>query len=306
MTSTARQAWSSQSIGSRLQHQFFYMAIRLGGRRSAYAFIYPVVCYYMLFRPALRGRTRHYLRRRFPDRTGFTAFRDSFRLSLSFAKVLVDRATTGILGPDSMDVRFVSLRSIQELLSEGRGLILMNAHVGCWQVAMSSIDMLQRPMHLLIKREQGNVDRHFHEHRGLPCPYRVIDPDGFLGGAVEIVQALQRGEIVSVMGDRIFGNDKNTLRIPFLGGEAGFPVGAYKIASVTGAPIAVLFSSKTGPNSYALKLARIIRVPRMQDRRLKGLRPFVQEFVEALEDFVKAHPYQFYNFHDMWRKCVEG
>ncbi|MFO7728854.1 MAG: lysophospholipid acyltransferase family protein [Desulfonatronovibrio sp.] len=300
MSANNTQSWSSRSIASRWQHQFFYVAIHLGGRRLAYAFIYPVVLYYMLFRPALRHRTRHYLERRFPGHSGIKAFTDSFHLSLSFAKALVDRATVGIAGPESMKVRFDSVEKIQELLKQGQGLILMNAHVGCWQVAMSSIHKLDRPVNLLMKREQGDVDRHFHEHRGLSSPYRIIDPESFLGGAVEIVQALQRGEIVSVMGDRIFGHDKNTVKAPFLGKTAVFPAGAYKIAAITGAPVAVMFSRKTGPDSYALELAKVIRVEPMQNRSLENLKPYVFEFAEVLEEYVRKHPYQFYNFHDMW------
>ncbi|WP_035272638.1 LpxL/LpxP family acyltransferase [Desulfonatronum thiodismutans] len=299
-SSGGSSAWSSRSIAARWQHQFFYLAIRLGGRRLAYAWTYPVVAYYLLFRPRIRARTRHYLSRRFPTHTGFQAFTDSFRLSLSFAQALVDRARAGILGPESMAVRFNGFQTLRELLDQGRGLILMGAHVGCWQAAMSGLNRLQVPTHLLMQRDQGDVDRHYHEHKGLESPYRIIDPNGFLGGAVEIVQALGRGEIVSVMGDRIFGHDQNHLDLPFLGESAAFPVGAYKIAATTGAPVAVLFSNKTGPDAYALNLARVIQVPQVRDRRLEALRPFALEFVESLETYSKDYPYQFYNFHDMW------
>jgi len=298
---SSRNGWSSRSIAARWQHQFFYLAIRLGGRRLAYALTWPVVAYYLLFRPSLRGRTKYYLRRRFPGHVGFTAFADSFRLSLSFAQALVDRATVGIIGPKSMDVRFASVQEIQNLLNEGNGVILMNAHVGSWQTAMSSIERLQTPVHLLIKREQGDVDRHYHEHQDGRCPYRIIDPSGFLGGATEIVQVLQRHEIVSVMGDRVFGDDRNTLAVPFLGEAATFPVGAYRIASITGAPVAVLFSHKSGPDEYSLDVNRVIRVPPMKNRRLEILRPYVSQFVQSLETYVRDHPYQFYNFHDMWK-----
>ncbi len=301
MTHSSSKSWSSKSIASRWQHQFFYLAIRLGGRRPAYALTWPVVAYYLLFRPSLRNRTRHYLRRRFPGHAGFAAFQDSFHLSLSFAQALVDRATVGIMGPQSMDVRFGSFQKIQNLLAEGRGLILMNAHVGCWQTAMSGIERLQTPVHLLIRREQGDVDRHYHEHQGGRCPYRIIDPSGFLGGAAEIVQALRRGEIVSVMGDRVYGDDRNTLAVTFLGEAAMFPVGAYRIASITGAPVAVLLSHKSSPGGYTLDLDRIIRVSPVQDRRLETLRPYVSEFVQSLERYARNHPYQFFNFHDMWK-----
>ncbi len=266
----------------------------------AYLFTWPVVLYYMLFRPTLRKRTRHYLDRRFPAHTGLRAFLDSFRLSLSFAKTLVDRATTGVVGPDSMRVRFDTLDEFHKLAAQGKGMILINAHVGCWQTAMSGIHWLQRPVNLLMKREPGDVDRHYHEHRQKDCHYKIIDPEGFLGGAVEIVQALQRGEIVSVMGDRVFGNDKNTLVVSFMGEKAVFPVGAYKIAAATGAPVAVMFSHKTGPDSYAMELARVIRIDCAHGLRLDNLRPYVCEFVRALEEYALRHPYQVYNFHNMW------
>lgn len=305
MTPPSSDRWSSRSIASRWQHQFFYLAIRLGGRRLAYAFTYPVVAYYLLLRADLRARTRHYLKRRFPGHSGVMAMQDSFRLSLSFARALVDRALVGILGPRSMGVRFDQVDQVRNLLDDGRGLILMGAHVGCWQAAMSSIQRLQRPVHLLIKREQGDVDRHYHEHRGLPCPYRVIAPDGFLGGAVDIVQALRRGDIVSVMGDRVFGDDRNTLDAPFLGAKARFPAGAYRIAAITGAPVAVLLSHKSGPSEYTLDLAQIIRVQQTKNRRLEALEGHVLRFSCALEEYVRVHPYQFFNFHDMWKTGEE-
>jgi predicted LPLAT superfamily acyltransferase len=300
MTEEANQAWSSRSIASRWQHQFFYAAIRMGGRKLAYACTWPVVAYYTLFRPTVRARTRPYLNRRFPGHTGLHALQDSFRLSLSFAQALVDRAIVGIMGPDHLAVRFDGFQQMRELLDEGRGLILVNAHVGCWQAAMSSLGRLDTPVHLLMRQDQGDVDRHYHEHRGLKRPYQVIDPSGFLGGAVEIVQALQRGEVVSVMGDRVFGADQNTLAADFLGQTARFPAGPYKIATATGAPLVVFFSRKTGPDSYSLDLARVIRVPRLSGRGMEALRPFVQEFATTLERYVQEHPYQFYNFHDMW------
>jgi len=39
---------------------------------------------------------------------------------------------------------------------------------------------------LLIQREEGDVDPHYYELRGEACPYRVVDPRGYLGGAIEM------------------------------------------------------------------------------------------------------------------------
>jgi len=292
--------WSSRSIGSQLQHQIFYLLIRLGGRRAAYALLYFVVLYYVLLRPAVRGRTFPYLIRRFPQQGGRPRLRDSYRMSLELGKVLVDRAVVGILGPSAMRVEMDGGEKLLELVGEGRGLILMTAHVGCWQVAMSALGFLQVPVNLLMQRETGDIDRHYFEHAGIECPYKIIDPRGFLGGALEMVEVLKRGEILSVMGDRMLGNDQNGVRADFLGAPVRFPFSAYKLASATGAPVAVVLSAKTGPASYELKLYEVIRVPAGLGRGEASFAPHAARFAQGLERFCEEHPFQFFNFFDLW------
>ncbi|MBI5017249.1 MAG: lysophospholipid acyltransferase family protein [Deltaproteobacteria bacterium] len=299
-TAPAEGRWSSRSVGSRLQHGIFYALVRLGGRRAAYALLYPVVAYYALASGAARRRACHYLSRRFPDHRGARRLGDTFRLLLDLGKVLVDRAVVGILGPDELGVRLDGREELLAALGEGRGLILVTAHVGCWQVAMAALGFLGKPVSMLMHREDGDVDRQYFEHAGLPCPYRVIDPRGYLGGALEMLQVLKAGEVLCVMGDRVMGSQRNVLRVPFLGEEAPFPFSAFKLAASTRAPVAVLLSHKSGPASYVLEAGPILRLPEGLGRRDEDLRPYVTQFVEVLERFTAKHPFQFFNFYDMW------
>jgi predicted LPLAT superfamily acyltransferase len=295
------QGWTSRSFGTALQHRIFYFFIRLGGRPAAYLLLYHVVGYYTLFRPSIRGRTAYYLTRRFPGKGRMGRLLDAYRLSLAFGKALVDRAAVGILGPDAMDVTIRGREEMLHLVARGRGLVLMTAHVGCWQASMSALHCLGVPVHLVMRRDEGEVDRHYFEHAGLPCPFRIIDPaEDSLGGTVETMQALKRGEVVCLMGDRVFGSLRNTLHVPFLGEPVRFPLGAFGIAAAAGAPVAVLFSHKTGPRGYELYLAATIEVPEGTGMHGKALRPAVTSFVEALEKFTQDHPYQFFNFYDLW------
>lgn len=294
-----RSAWTSRSIGSKLQHEIFYLLIRLGGRRAAYLLLYFVVLYYVALRPAVRRTTHPYLSRRFPGAP--PRLKDSFRMSLELGKVLVDRAVVGILGPQALTVRLQGKDELLALLAEGRGLILMTAHVGCWQVAMSSLGFLQVPVNLLMQRQDGDLDRHYFEHAGIACPYRIIDPRGYLGGALEMVEVLKRGEVLSVMGDRMLGNDRNGVAVDFFGAPVRLPFSAYKLASVTGAPIAVLLSAKSGASAYEMKIYETIRVPAGLGRG-KVFAPHACRFAAALEHFCTEHPFQFFNFFDLWRE----
>ncbi len=296
-----KKPWSSRSIGSRWQHRFFYSLIRFAGRRAAYALLFLVVLYYVLFRPSARNRSRPYLLRRFPGRNPVARLWDSYRISLEAGKVLVDRAVLGILGPGRFAFDHTGREELLKLAREGRGLILVTAHVGCWQVAMANLGMLRTPINLVIHREEGDVDLLYFEHGRDAAPYRIIDPAGPLGGALEMLHVLKHGEVLCIMGDRAMGSDRSTVAVDFLGGVVQFPFTPYQLASATGAPAAVIFPYKSGAGSYALQVAKVIRVPVNLGRTPGAYRPYADQFVRALEDFVEAHPYQFFNFFDVWR-----
>ncbi len=298
--------WSSRSIGAAWQHRFFYGLIRLGGRRAAYLMLYPVVLYYVLLRPDQRRKGEPYLRRRFPGAGGWQLLRHSFRLSYGLGQALVDRAVVGILGPDSTPVDLGGRRELLAVLAEGKGLILVTAHVGCWQAALAALSHLHQPVHLLMQREEGDIDRHYFEHSGGEAPFQIIDPRGFLGGSLEMLAVLKRGEILSVMGDRLLGSDRNGIAVDFLGAPMVLPISAYKLASASGAPIGILLSAKTGVASYRLRLDGIIRVPPGLGRKAEAFAPYARQFAAALEEFTKLYPYQFFNFYDLWAETEAG
>jgi predicted LPLAT superfamily acyltransferase len=295
-----RRTWSSRSIGSKLQHASFHVLLRLGGLRAAYALLYLVVGWYTLFRPAVRRRGSYYLARRFPGRSFFGRLRDSFRHQLELGKALADRAAVGLLPPGVITASLRERDVLLDLLREGRGLILLTSHVGSWQAMMPALSKLNTPVNLLIQKEEGDVDRHYFELRGEACPFRIIDPRGFLGGAIEMASALQRGEVLCVMGDRVFGEARGMLSVDFLGARAPFPTGPYKIAAATGAPIAVLFSIRTGHATYQMVFAGLLRVPENAGRGARGFRPYLESYVRLLEACVLEHPFQFFNFYDIW------
>ena len=306
MPSMKSTQWSSRSIGSSWQHNVFYTLIRFGGKPAAYSLLLFVVLYYTLFRPEVRNRSCHYLKRRFPGRAPLLILWDSYLLSLGIGRTLVDRAILGILGPENMYVSPDGTSELAELLAEGHGLILITAHVGCWQLAMSNLAALNTQVNLLIHREEGDLDRHFFEHTSEKSPYRIVDPAGYLGGTLEMLQVLKNGELLCIMGDRNMGGEGSTVSVDFLGDPVKIPFSPYKLASATGAPVAVIFPYRSKSGAYELQVAKVMRIPENLGRSARAYLPFAREFVTVLETFVTENPYQFYNFYDMWVKQDEG
>jgi len=298
--SDVKRPWTARSLGSKFQHQIFYTVIRLLGRYGAYLLLVFTVAWYVLFRPSVRQRSSFYLRRRFPRHNAPQRLLDCYKLCLSLGKVLVDRAVVGILGPKKLGCTLSDKEELHALLAEGRGLILVTAHVGSWQLGMASLYELETPVSLLLHRDQGDVDRHFNEHGDQAPPYRIIDPLGYLGGTLEMLQVLKAGQVLCIMGDRVMGGEGSTLTVDFLGGPVAMPFSPYKLASATTAPIAIIFPHTTGSNSYSLKVGGVLRVPPDLGRSPAAYLPYAQQYVQALEAFVRDYPYQFFNFFDMW------
>jgi predicted LPLAT superfamily acyltransferase len=49
-----------------------------------------------------------------------------------------------------------------------------------------------------------------------------------------------------------------------------------------------------------LDLAKVIHVPEGLGRSGEGYMPYISEFVKFLEGYTETHPFQFFNFYDIW------
>ncbi len=297
------EAWTSKSLASSFWHKIFYAAIRFAGRRGAYCLLFFVVFFYTL-RPSVRQRSAVYREKRFGKGSFVRSFWNCFRMHWEFGKILVDRAVMGILGEFVMTPDKEDKQQVADLSTQGKGLILLTAHVGCWQLGLSILQDIKVPLAVVMYKADSDVDRHYFEHQGAQSgpPFSVIDPSGPMGGMIEMMAVLQKGGVVCLMGDRTFGSQKGFVDVDFMGGRIALPVSSYKLASAMNAPIAVAFTRRTGPGRGRIWLSRIIRVPHLTDRETNACRPYAQEFANGLEEYVRKHPFQFFNFFNMWEK----
>jgi len=292
--------WSSRSLGSRWQHRFFYACIRLGGWRLAYGALAFVALFYTLC-PSVRARSAPYLARRFPGQGKWRMLRHALRLNLTFGKVLVDRATVGIMGgitgQGRADSDPLDVARVRGLLEGGRGLLVLTAHVGAWQWALSTLAFTGRRLNVLYRHDAGDVDRQYFEHSAAHEHPRIIDAESAFGGVIEVMAALRAGEVVCTTGDRVLGGSKNVVRVSLLGGDISVPIGPFAIAAKLGTPLAVIFTPRSAPCRARVVIARIFEQTQNLDPAVMA-----QGFATALAEFVRHEPYQFFNFYDLWEK----
>jgi predicted LPLAT superfamily acyltransferase len=293
--------WSERGLGQNWQHRFFHRVIHALGKRPAYHVAYFVVFWYVLTSRSVRARTRFYLDRRFPAHRGFLRrFLDTYRLVCVFSQTLIDMAAVRILGPHALAVDPVHHDRFMQLCATESGVVLLNAHVGCWQVGLSTLCSLGKHACVVMIPEPGT--QAFLDQTAAS----VIDPRTGLQSVLEITQALLNGQVVSLMGDRAFGDEQNVVMARFLGRDVAFPLAPYRVASATGAPIGVMMAPKVGFRSFEMRLVRVIRVPPNLGRNPRNYVPYAQQFADCLEQFVCEFPWQFYNFYDLWLSPTKG
>ena len=111
---------------------------------------------------------------------------------------------------------------------------------------------------------------------------------------------LQEGDVLGLMGDRIFGDQGNSVTVDFLGDPVKIPVAPYRLAAMRGTPVAILFSHRTGKSRYRIEMPAIINIPPTIDRNPDTYLPYANEFIGHLTQYTEKHPFQFYNFFHMW------
>lgn len=281
----------------RLGHGFFYTMLTIGGQKTAYFFLYPVIFTYVLFSRNIHRQTAPYLQRRFPGHGLLARRLDAFKNVLAFGKVLVDRGWMGLKRKAALTGTFEDSEKLRELIAEKKGVVVLLAHVGNWQTCLSELQGLNAKVHALMEFDREQVSKHFFELRG-EMPFNIIDVRGFLGGMIEATAALQQGDLVLIMGDRLHAG--RHARVEFLGLEARLPVAAYHLAATAGSPVIILFAAKTGRKSYSLGVWDLFYPGRSGADRQEELTRCAQRFSAALEKYVEQHPYQWYNFFNIW------
>ena len=289
------------TLGSRLQYGIFEVLVRCRLLIVARMVLAFVVLYYALL-PHVRLRCAAYIKRRFPRAGCLGRFVHTYRLYLNFGQVLLDRMIAGVTGRFPFCETDQLVRQCFDVAGANpHGCIVLTAHVGAWQVGIAGLDQFDRPVNVVQLHNPADQGKHYFQH-GRGRPFKIIDSADPVGSMVEAAAALRRGEVVCLMGDRMHGTRQSGqgVDVAFLGGNIRIPASGYALASITGAELLMLFTVREKGVTRVFKAERLSVPAGLPRRDVDVFQPYAQQFAAAMETVVKRHPYQFFNFYDMW------
>ena len=222
---------------------------------------------------------------------------------LRFSWGLMDKTDSCTLGknPPRMSVRDdEGWRRFQETINSGKGAFVMCTHVGMIGVLPSLPDALKRNGESTMRIPKVNAFqqmghdavfmkvfmRHFDDTR---LQLHAVEDIG-VETAVRMKDAIGRGELVIMAGDRVSAGSRSVLKHRFMGLDCVWPKGVYRFAKLMESPVFAVTCVSTDWNRYEVHFAALEQEP---SAMLNG-------FVSFLERETLAHPGQWYQFYDFF------
>ena len=278
----------------------FESLLRIFGLKGAYALLELVCVHYVFFDREAVGASLDYVEKRFADASWLQKYWHVHRLFVNQGRQLIDRHVIA-RKPNFFRYQEAGTEETLRVLHHSKkGLVLLTSHVGNWQVALRQLGGHLKKNICIVMRPEDNPAVQSSLRIGAEAQsVRVIDPQGHLGGVIEMLRALQEGYVVCMMGDRGYRFD--TVEVPFLGAKACFPYGAFLIAAAAGCPVMPLFTHKTAEREYVADVSNIWYPSYTRgESKKEQFRKWVGNYVCLLEAFIEKYPYECFLFHHVW------
>lgn len=195
-------------------------------------------------------------------------------------------------------------RVIQAAAREGKGFIIISAHLGNFELITACSYYTGEKCTVLYRPHKNwRVNRLLLGARAKYMPHIV--PRGPYG-LLKLREALRRGEGVGLAIDQVDPSTAaSSVFVDYLGYQAATPPGAAILALATGAPVMLAVSLRQPNGRHRITFYPPFPLIRTGNREHDVLAN-TQQFTKAIEEQVLAHPEQYNWPHARWRFRPDG
>jgi KDO2-lipid IV(A) lauroyltransferase len=249
-----------------------------------------------IFADVDRRLVRENLKTIFPEKSEREIRRMRIRMARNFAKYLADffRFEKIDLQYIKQNIRIENARYFNEALSRGKGVIVLTAHLGNWELGGVVLSLLGYPLWVVaMSHKDKRVNRFFNfqrERKGT----KVIP----LGKAVRMcLELLKQKKMVALVGDRVFTD--SGIILDFFGKPALFPQGPAAFSLKSDAIIVPGFMLRNKDDSFTLSIEKPIEFNSSGDKE-RDLKELTTQYKIIFEDYIRRYPDQWYMFKKFW------
>ena len=255
---------------------------------------------YYLFCPGRVGVGMRFYRALFPERGRAYHLWCTWRQFQNFTDVFMDRLL--LARPDGIRYTFEGWEHLEKLQAQNRGAVIVMSHLGNWEMAAHLLNRHAPGLRLLLymgigeKEQIEGMQKELLANSGV----RIVGVDAQSQSPFDVLEGirmLQSGGMVSLAGDRIWGDRQRTVAVRFLGRRVRLPQGPHVFALLTGAPLLIFFASRTGRGRYHFTFCEPIFLPRPEPgKRDRAIAASAQAYADRLAAALKENPFEWFHF----------
>jgi len=189
------------------------------------------------------------------------------------------------------------LEHVETLLKRGRGLLIISAHFGSWELAPAVALCLNTPLHVIVRPLDSPTLQRLAESYRQYCGYHAIARRAALA---ECLKVLRRGEIVAVLMDQSSLRHES-IQVEFFGTNAYTSKGPALLALRTGCPVVSGFLMRAGQGQHRLVFSQEIPVRRTGDLQ-QDIVENTRVFTQVIESYVRRYPDHWFWLHRRWKQ----
>ena len=263
-------------------------------RRIIYCFMAIVVPFYMIFHHDSYLATYRFFRQRF-HLGRIKSFLKVYANHFRFGQVIIDRyaAYAGKKFRFELDGN----ERFMELVNGERGFVQLSSHAGNYEMVGYGLTSTAKKINGLFYGGESKVMMDFRRKILAMHNVNLIEVDESMSHIFNMNAAIDRGEIVSMTGDRLFGSSK-AIKCMFLGKEASFPMGPFALAVQKEVPMLAVFSMRY-KGRYRVYVRDIEQDESLPIRA--RMTDMAKKFASELENVVRMYPTQWFNYYDFWK-----
>lgn len=189
-------------------------------------------------------------------------------------------------------IKISNLSLINEKLKQVKGLILISAHYGNWELTAYGVSQLCGKQFNVIVKEQSNK-------RVNECINKIRTAKGnnmidMRNALREVLSSLKENKIVAMLGDQ--AAPKENVKVNFFVKDVPAFEGTAKFAIKTGSPVLFGVSTRNDDGTYSLTLHEI-DTSKYKDSTEENIKELTQQHVNLLVDYIKRRPDHWLWFH---------
>lgn len=219
----------------------------------------------------------------------------------NFAKYLVDFFRFSKMDAEYVKrfIRLDGLSNVEDALKYGKGVIMLSAHLGNWELGGFVMGTLGYPIHAVVLTHRNIRINDFFKNQRAMGKMKSIEFGASLRGCYK---ALKNNELLALLGDRDFSN--SGIPSEFCGKSAVMPKGAATLSYRTGAAIVPSFITRNDDDTFTFAFEKPI-LPDMQGDEESAIRGIMKKYLPIIESYVKRYPGQWYVFRNFWNPSDE-